>query len=203
MKLVLGDGVSGRRTGLSRNINSSLLKSINASSVQNRAAMPRGATKKATVEAKAESIAKRAVDEEEDINRPPDSDSDEEFRRANNEDIKGTVFVTGAERREEQKKNDAVARGGRKGAATGIKDAPRNGRTRRGKISPTSSPSTSSPKRKSQGDGKPLGAGMADTFGRPKIKKPRISFLKKKPSQNPLKDASGLWPMLLFVLNLR
>ena len=207
MNLVLQNRQGGRRTGLSRNVGSSLLKNINSSAVQNRTEMPRAVSQRATAEVNAESTAKRARDEEEDINRPPDSDSDsdEEFRRANNEDIKATVFVTAAEKREEQKeKNDGVARGRKEGAATAMRAAPTNGRPRRGKGSPTSTHSTSSPKRKSQEDVKPLGAGMADIHGRVSIKKRRTTqtFQKRKPSQASLEVASGLRHMILFILKL-
>ncbi|KAE9381825.1 hypothetical protein N431DRAFT_476589 [Stipitochalara longipes BDJ] len=180
MSLVLGNGVSRRRAGLSRNIGGSLLRSVNASESQNRAAMPKAVAQRATAAVKAEAVAKRAEEEEEDINRLPDSDSDndsdEAFRQNNKEDIEGTDFISAAGKPEAQKENDKlIARERNKGAAVATKNPPTNTRPRRGMGSLVSSKSTNSPKRKGQEDLKQLGAGMVDAHGRVTVKKPRIS----------------------------
>jgi hypothetical protein len=170
MSLVLGHHQPGRRAGLSRDYNGArLLQTINASASQNRNTMPpRAVTKGGTAAGKQKAVVNQP-EEEEDYLRPPDSDSEELYDAG---DIQGTDFKSASEKAEEQKQKDILATAGkRKGIALVSGNAASSTRSRRGKISPASSPPNCSPKRKSQDEVKPLGAGMVDPFGRVNIKK--------------------------------
>ena len=81
MSLVLTNGPSGRRTGLSNKAQvASLLRSTNASAIQNRAMPPRVVTKRGAAGVKVEALAKEEPEEEDEeyLNRPPDSSDDED-----------------------------------------------------------------------------------------------------------------------------
>jgi hypothetical protein len=194
MNLVLQNGQPGRRAGLSRNIGSSLLQNFNASASQNQAAMPpRAVTKGQNPGVKTDAVAKKEVEEEPDF-RPPESEceSDEEYRKTSKEDIQSIEFPSAAEKPEEQQEKDIVhARGEKKGAAIANGNATANMRPRRGKVSPASSQSSQSPKRKSQEDGKELGAGMFDVHGRTKGKKIKTNTYGAKKAFRPPPIKSG------------
>ena len=158
--------------------------------------MPRAISQRATADVKAESLAKRAEDEEEDINRPPDSDSendsDEAFRQASNEDITSTDFVTEAKRREEQKANDIIpARRGKKTTSIGNGDPTTKTRSRRGKISPASTQSNGSPEQKVQEERK-LGVGMTDGMGFVKVVKKRKTNTAQSYGKNATRPANKI-----------
>jgi hypothetical protein len=202
MNLVLQNSQPGRRAGLSRNIGSSLLQNFNASASQNQAAMPpRAVTKVQTPGVKTDAAAEKEVEEEPDDFRQPKSEceSDEEYRKTSKEDIQSTEFPSAAEKPEEQQEKDIVdARGGKKGAAIANGNATENTRPRRGKVSPASSQSSQSPKRKSQEDGKELGAGMFDIHGRKKGKKIKTNTYgaKKNFRPPPIKSGSSALDLL-------
>jgi hypothetical protein len=190
MNLVLQNGQPGRRQGLSRNINSSLLKSLNPSAVQTRATMPKVVTQKAAV---AQAVPE---EKEEDIYRDPedsDDESDKEWEKRSNENIVKTSFTSASQKADERKgKANVTAREGKKGAAVANGETPPNTRSRRGKISPVSSQSNDSPKRKVNEDGKALGAGMFDEHGRKKGKRAKTNtYAGRKTFVAPPKIKSG------------
>jgi hypothetical protein len=187
MSLVLGNGPSGRRTGLSRNIGGSLLQTINPAASQNREMPPRAITKAGT--AAVVKAAAKKLEDEENIYRPPDS-SDDDFDAG---DIQRTDFESTSEQREEQKRKDNdTVKHAKKGIATANGNLTTNTRPRRGKLPQASSQSNDGFKRKSQEEVKPIGADMLDAHGRPKKKKPRIStYGARKAYKRPPAISSG------------
>jgi hypothetical protein len=173
MSLVLTNGPSGRRAGLSNKAQvASLLRSTNASAIQNRAMPPRVFTKRGAAGVKAEAPAEKEKPEEEDedyLNRPPDSSDDE----VNPGDIERTTFGSTSEQPQEKEKRQDIGSTKRvkKGIAIATSTASTVTKSRRGKLSQASSPSHDSPKRKSQEEVKTLGTGMTDEWGMVKVKK--------------------------------
>jgi hypothetical protein len=192
MSLVLSNGPSGRRTGLTRNVRSSLLQNFNASSEPTMP--PRAVTKREAAKSKVAptALVKAEQEDEEDLLRPPDSDSDEEEARA---DIQKTAFINESKEGEEQKEEAIATTGGRRkrGTAVANGNAATNPRPKRGKVSPEPSQSNDDPKEKSQAQ-QSLGAGMLDGFGRAKVKKSKAAraSYSKKPFQAPPTIKSGL-----------
>ena len=174
MSLVLTNGPSGRRAGLSNKAQvASLLRSTNASAIQNRAMPSRVVTKRGAAGVKVEALAKEEPEEEDEayLNRPPDSSDDED--EVNAGDIVKTTFGSASEQTpEEEKRQDiGTTKRGKKGIAIATPTASTIPKSRRGKLSQASSPPHDSPKRKSQEEVKPLGTGMTDEWGLVKVKK--------------------------------
>lgn len=186
---------------MTRNVNpGQLLQTIKPSTGNSRNSMPpRAAKKRGASEVKPEPVMEKdqeEVKEEEDINRPPDSDDDYDAG-----DIQPTQFVVPPKKVPEEKPYVAgsyqgTGRGGKRNA--GIT------RSTRTNVSPASSQSNSSPKRKSQEDVKPLGAGMLDEFGQiaTKNKKQKTSrksvYGKSAVAKKPAKVESRMLHRLLI-----
>jgi hypothetical protein len=177
MSLVLTNGPSGRRAGLSNKAQvASLLRSTNASAIQNRAMPPRVFTKRGAAGVKAEAPAEKEKPEEEDedyLNRPPDSSDDE----VNSGNIESTDFRRTSEQPQEEEKMQEIGttKRGKKGIAIATSTASTITKSTKGKLSQASSPSHNSPKRKSQEEVKPLGNGMTDALGFVKVKKAKTA----------------------------
>jgi hypothetical protein len=176
MSLVLTNGPSGRRAGLSNKAQvASLLRSTNASAIQNRAMPPRAVTKRGAAGVKAEALAKEEPEEEDEeyLSRPPDSSDDE----VNPGNIESTDFRRTSEQPQEEEKMQGIGttKRGKKGKAIATSTASTITNPTRGKLSQASSPSHNSPKRKSQEEVKPLGNGMTDALGFVKVKKAKTA----------------------------
>jgi hypothetical protein len=155
-----------RRVGLGKNTSAAGLLRISTTSKIN--VVPPMVRKKAAKggqqEGKQESV---LVLKEEDINRPPESASDEE---ENSADIKPTTFVSKSESPQKGKREKDRAKRKPQGDGKTSNGSDTNeglvnrvrARPRRTVPLPSSSQSTSSPKRKAS----VLGKGMQDEFGR-------------------------------------
>jgi hypothetical protein len=170
--LHLGQNQPGRRQGLTRHSGPSLLRSINDRPKENIQKMAPNITAK-QVHGKKEHI--KGVEEEENINRPPDSDDSSSDEGINRADIKSTW----PSKREEQKSKNTTSTAGNKGtAAVNWKSATRSTRSTRSSKeneSPSSSnsttSSTSSQKRKSPGRSNPFGSFGSSASGNKRAKK--------------------------------
>jgi hypothetical protein len=185
------DNQGGRHVGLARYNGPSLLKSLNTLESQNRDTMPpKAVTKKDSARVEAKTASEEEIEDEENIFRPPESDNSDDGHR---EDIKGTEFLSGAQKRADAKENDSIkARDGVKAVSIAHGTAITMSRQRRRKNSPASSQSNSSPKRKIQEDEKVLGADMFDIWGRKKGKKLKTNtYGSKKAFRPPPRVESG------------
>jgi hypothetical protein len=205
MNLVLTNGPSGRRAGLSNKAQvASLLRSTNASATQNRAMPPGAVNKRGAAGTKAEAPVEKEEPEDEDyLNRPPDSSDDE----VNEGNFEKTTFGSTSEQPQEEKRHDiGTTKRGRKGIAIATSTASTITKSRRGKLSEASSPSHDSPKRKSQEEVKPLGSGMTDKWGRVNVKKARTGRKSTYGGRNASSTAPainhGLSPILFCCLDI-
>jgi hypothetical protein len=155
--LVLTPSLPGRRVGLSKGPYKSVLRTVDATS--NRVNMPAS-----TAEVAAKGSKGVKLEDEEDINRMPDSaesSSDEEDRGT----IKPTEFLRASQEPAQQtSKSKATKNGTKTATVNGTKKTTRG--SMRQEIASMQDSESSSPKRKSQEELPAIGAGMKGSFGR-------------------------------------